>query len=37
LDTNKKLDKKYTNDGLHINGYGYMKWKEILLEMGLMK
>jgi lysophospholipase L1-like esterase len=37
LDTNKKLDKKYTNDGLHINGYGYMKWKEILVEMGLMK
>jgi lysophospholipase L1-like esterase len=37
LDTNKKLDKKYTNDGLHINGYGYMKWKEVLVEMGLMK
>jgi lysophospholipase L1-like esterase len=37
LDTNKKLDKKYTNDGLHINGYGYMKWKEILVEMELMK
>jgi lysophospholipase L1-like esterase len=37
LDDNKKLNKKYTNDGLHINGYGYMKWKEILVEMGLMK
>jgi lysophospholipase L1-like esterase len=37
LDENKKLNKKYTNDGLHINGYGYMKWKEILVEMGLMK
>ncbi len=37
LDENKKLDKKYTNDGLHINGYGYMKWKEILESMGLMK
>jgi lysophospholipase L1-like esterase len=37
LDENKKLDKKYTNDGLHINGYGYMKWKEVLVEMGLMK
>jgi lysophospholipase L1-like esterase len=37
LDENKKLDKKYTNDGLHINGYGYMKWKGILVEMGLMK
>ncbi len=37
LDENKKLDKKYTNDGLHINGYGYMKWKDILVEKGLMK
>jgi lysophospholipase L1-like esterase len=37
LDENKKLDKKYTNDGLHINGFGYIKWKEILVEMGLMK
>jgi lysophospholipase L1-like esterase len=37
LDANSKLDKKYTNDGLHINGYGYMRWKEILVEMGLMK
>jgi lysophospholipase L1-like esterase len=37
LDDNKKLDKKYTNDGLHINGYGYMKWKEVLVEMGLMR
>ena len=37
LDEEKKLDKKYTNDGLHINGNGYMKWKEILVEKGLMK
>jgi lysophospholipase L1-like esterase len=37
LDDNKKLDKKYTNDGLHINGYGYMKWKEVLVERGLMR
>jgi lysophospholipase L1-like esterase len=37
LDDNKKLDKKYTNDGLHINGYGYMKWKEVLVGKGLMK
>jgi lysophospholipase L1-like esterase len=37
LDEHKKLDKKYTNDGLHINGYGYMKWKEILVDKGLMK
>ena len=32
-----KLDKKYTNDGLHINGYGYMKWKEVLFGLGYMK
>lgn len=37
LDEEKKLDKKYTNDGLHINGYGYMKWKEILVGRGLMR
>lgn len=37
LDVEKKLDKKYTNDGLHINGLGYMKWKEILVEKGLMR
>ena len=37
LDEEKKLDKKYTNDGLHINGLGYMKWKEILVGKGLMR
>ena len=37
LDDEKKLDKKYTNDGLHINEYGYMKWKEILVGKGLMR
>ncbi len=37
LDAEGKLDKQYTNDGLHINGYGYMKWKEILQEKGYMK
>ena len=37
LDEEKKLDEKYTNDGLHINGFGYMKWKEILVEKGLMR
>jgi lysophospholipase L1-like esterase len=37
LDENKKLDKKYTNDGLHINGYGYIRWKEVLVQMGLMR
>lgn len=37
IDGENKLDKKYTNDGLHVNGYGYMKWKEILVEKGLMR
>jgi lysophospholipase L1-like esterase len=37
LDADGKLDKQYTNDGLHINGDGYMKWKSILLEKGYMK
>lgn len=37
LDDEKKLNKKYTNDGLHINGYGYMKWKEVLIRKGLMR
>ncbi len=37
IDGENKLDKKYTNDGLHVNGYGYMKWKEILVGKGLMR
>ena len=37
LDENGKLNKLYTNDGLHINGYGYTKWKEILVQQGCMK
>lgn len=36
-DTEGKLDQRYTNDGLHINGYGYQKWKEILAQKGYMK
>ena len=37
IDSENKLDKKYTNDGLHVNGYGFMKWKEILVGRNLMK
>ena len=37
VDKDGKLDKKYTNDGLHINGPGYMQWKQILIEYGCMK
>lgn len=37
LDSTGKLDKQYTNDGVHINGSGYMKWKQVLIEKGCMK
>ena len=37
LDGAGKLDKQYTNDGLHINGFGYLKWKQVLIEKGCMK
>ena len=37
LNKDGKLDRQYTNDGLHINGYGYMRWKQILTEKGVMK
>jgi lysophospholipase L1-like esterase len=30
LNTDKKLDKKYTMDGLHLNAAGYKVWAEIL-------
>ena len=36
-DASGKLDKRYTNDGLHINGYGYQLWKQILQEKSYMK
>jgi lysophospholipase L1-like esterase len=37
LDNEGKMNRQYTNDGLHINGYGYMLWKQILQEKGYMK
>lgn len=37
LDSEGKLSRQYTNDGLHINGYGYMLWKQILTEKGYLK
>lgn len=37
LDDTGKLKKAYTNDGLHINGYGYLQWKALLLAGGYMK
>jgi lysophospholipase L1-like esterase len=30
LDADKRLDKKYTYDGLHPNSEGYLKWAKIL-------
>ncbi len=32
LNSEKKLDKKYTIDGLHLNAEGYQLWKSILLN-----
>lgn len=37
LDKDGKMNKQYTNDGLHINGYGYQLWKQVLVEKGCMK
>ena len=31
LDADKRLDKQYTYDGLHLNAAGYKKWAAILL------
>ena len=36
-DNNGKLNKQYTNDGLHINGQGYMLWKQVLVNQKLIK
>lgn len=27
-----KLDPRFTNDGLHLTGAGYLRWKEVLLK-----
>tara|TARA_B100001250_G_scaffold406856_1_gene426607 strand:- start:677 stop:1363 length:687 start_codon:yes stop_codon:yes gene_type:complete len=36
--TDKKgnLDERYSNDGLHLNGLGYQKWKEILVKNNIL-
>jgi len=34
LDKEGRLDSRYTNDGLHLKGEGYMLWKSILAEAG---
>ncbi len=33
LDAAKQLDIRYTFDGLHLNGKGYSKWKQLLLPL----
>ena len=30
LDTSGKLSREYSNDGLHLLGIGYLKWKNII-------
>jgi lysophospholipase L1-like esterase len=30
VDNEGRLDKKYTEDGLHINGKGYLAWKSLI-------
>lgn len=32
VDHDGKLDKKYTNDGVHLTGDGYLHWKEVLIS-----
>jgi lysophospholipase L1-like esterase len=33
LNAEGKLNEKYTNDGLHLTGEGYKKWKEVLHQI----
>ncbi len=37
LDANKKMDKKYTIDGLHLNSEGYRVWAELLRKGNYLK
>lgn len=36
LEANNKLSKQYTSDGLHLNGQGYLLWKQVLLKKKLI-
>jgi hypothetical protein len=31
------MNPKYTNDGLHLTGEGFLKWKEVLVSSGYIK
>lgn len=33
IDSQGKLDAKYTHDGLHLNAVGYQRWVEVLKEL----
>ncbi len=37
VDESGKLASQFTNDGLHLTGEGYKKWKKVLIENKLMK
>jgi lysophospholipase L1-like esterase len=37
LDSNNKLDAKYTQDGLHLNAAGYLVWANLLKEGDYLK
>lgn len=32
-----KMNKTYTNDGLHLTGAGFMQWKKVLKDKGYLK
>jgi lysophospholipase L1-like esterase len=32
-----KMNPRYTNDGLHLTGEGFLKWKEVLINLGCIK
>jgi lysophospholipase L1-like esterase len=36
VDPEGKLNRQYTNDGLHLTGAGYLNWKAVLLKYKLM-
>jgi lysophospholipase L1-like esterase len=37
LNADKKLDKKYTEEGLHLNAQGYKLWAKILKNGNYLK
>lgn len=37
MNSDGKLDKKYTSDGLHVNTAGYLLWADILKKGNYLK